>query len=338
MLMKKFTFLLVMAIMTVTVYSQQVVFSENFDDGSASSRWVIAESGGPNTSNFAFDYVGAGIPTAPNGGGLGLKYEVNTADGVESQILAYPDGQTFEGALTLSFDVWLNFEGETATTEFALFGVKKTGTAAPDNTGIDFVFTPDNGAARDVRAYIEGVEQLAENGDGGYGNPLDQSTEAEPYTDSYEGDFPGNQWLSVDVIVTAETVTLKINDILWSEIPTLTTDGNIVIGYWDAFSSVAPATSFAIYDNIQVTQEGSGINRIEFGTVSVYPNPAEEELNIRVNERSTVELFNSLGQMVYRSVVEGTSSIDVSSYNAGVYVAKITSATGQVETHKILVK
>lgn len=332
-----------MAFMTFSVFGQ-VVLTEDFEDGNASQRWIIAEQGASNVVDMAFDYVGAGIAAAPNGGGKGMKITVNTNEATPeaSQVLAFPMDKTFTGQYSLTCDVWLNFVGDAGTTEFALFGVKHTDQAAPNNTGVEFIFTGDNGSARDIRAYVNGTELLADNGEGGYGDPTTQSTEGEPYLSSYEGTVPGNQWLSVEVLVSTDSIKFKVNDIVWSGIPTITNDGNIVIGYADFFTSVAPdasAGNFGVFDNIKVTQiETTNVDRLVAKGVSIYPNPASEYLNVVVKERSSFELINAVGQVVLSREVEGTSVVELSTVTQGMYFAKVTAQNGQVEIQKVLVR
>ena len=63
------------------VTSASAQFTENFDDGNASTRWtapvVDAENGlFDGTVDFAFDYGSLGIPVAPGGGSTtGLFFE-----------------------------------------------------------------------------------------------------------------------------------------------------------------------------------------------------------------------------------------------------------------------
>jgi len=335
-MMKKLTSLLVMVIMAVAVNAQ--LFTENFDDGIASTRWTVVEEGTSNVYNLAFDYVGAGLEAAPNGGGLGFKIEVNTTEGVASQVLAFPTDKTFTGKYTLSFDCWMNWTGTDGTTEFALFGVQHTDTEVPNITGLDLAITGDGGSSRDVRLYAEGVEINVDPVDSTavYVNATQNFT-AEPYT--LLGDYAGMQWLQVDVKVTADSAFFFVNDALWVKYPKLT-DGNILLGYMDLFSSLAAdGNNWIVYDNVVVTDDEVGVNTIQHKElVSLYPNPATDVLNVVVTNTSSLELINTVGQIVKRTIVNGTSTVDVSNLTPGMYLAKVTSMNGQVEVHKILVK
>lgn len=250
----------------------QVFYSEDFQDGNAASRWTVSQAGGVNAADFAFDYSTLGIPAAPSGTGtIGLKLEANLGPtGASSGIMAFPDGQSFSttsGSYTLLFDVWMNVAGATATTENAIFGVGHTSTTAqvptggtpgvgPSNNGLDFSFTGDEGAGRDVRVYIAGAEQTGTGNNGGYARKapatFPQDEYQAPYFFAYQGDAPENQWLQMGVRVDANQAQWTVNGQAWATPPVATTDGNIMLGYMDLFASLAPSDIFGIYDNVRV--------------------------------------------------------------------------------------
>jgi len=249
----------------------QVFYSEDFQDGNAASRWTVSQAGGVNAADFAFDYSTLGIPLAPNGTGtIGLKLEANLGPtGASSGIMAFPDGQSFSttsGSYTLLFDVWMNVQSTTGSTEFAIFGVGHTSTAAqqptsvtpgtgPSDNGLDFAFTGENGAARDVRVYVAGTEQSGAGNNGGYARReilFQQDGAQAPYFFAYTGEAPENQWLEVGVRVEAEQAQWSVNGQTWATTPVPVTDGNIMLGYMDVFTSVAGPDIFGLYDNVRV--------------------------------------------------------------------------------------
>jgi autotransporter-associated beta strand protein len=254
------------------VAAAQVFYSEDFQDGNAASRWTVSQAGGVNAADFAFDYSTLGIPAAPSGTGtIGLKLEANIGPtGAPSGIMAFPNGQSFSttsGSYTLLFDVWMNVVGTTATTENAIFGVGHTSTTAqaptggtpgigPSNNGLDFSFTGDEGAGRDVRVYIAGAEQTGTGNNGGYARKapatFQQDEYQAPYFFAYQGDAPENQWLQMGVRVDANQAQWTVNGQAWATPPVTTTDGNIMLGYMDLFASLAPLDIFGIYDNVRV--------------------------------------------------------------------------------------
>jgi autotransporter-associated beta strand protein len=252
--------------------SAQVFYSEDFEDGNAASRWTTSQAGGVSASDFAFDYGLYGIPAAPNGTGtIGLKLETNLGPtGTQSAIMAFPNGQSFSatsGSYTLLFDIWMNVVGTTGTTEFGIFGVGHTSTDAqtptsspipnigPSNNGLDFAFTGENGAARDIRVYNAGVEQSGVDNTGGYARReilFQQDGRQPPYYFAYTGADPSNQWFEVAVRVDGDQAQWSMNGQAWATTPVSVTDGNIMLGYMDIFTSVAGPDLFGVYDNVRV--------------------------------------------------------------------------------------
>jgi hypothetical protein len=65
--------------------------------------------------------------------------------------------------------------------------------------------------------------------------------------------------------------------------------------------------------------------------VSVFPNPCSGSVNISVNEKAQITLYNLLGERVaYWIVTQPTSSIDVQDLNAGLYLLNIETVKGNV--------
>ena len=254
----------------------QALYSENFNDGSAGTRWSVSQIGGTNSADFAFDYTNStfAIPAAPRGGGLGLRLNTNTGPtGAISAIMAFPNGESFSGPHTLSFDLWMQYTPATSgTTEFAIFGVNHTSTAiqapttgtggpptiaaiGPSPNGVDYTIVGDNGANRDVRVYSNGIELPGTAG--GYAGtgvsaPVIQETAGLPYSTSYTGSTPGNQWLQIDVTSLSDRTIYTVNGVVWADTSLTTNPGNIMLGTMDLFSGVASAPIFALYDNVTV--------------------------------------------------------------------------------------
>jgi len=70
----------------------------------------------------------------------------------------------------------------------------------------------------------------------------------------------------------------------------------------------------------------SSVNSIK-GTaeISLFPNPAHSEVNLRSSERiSTVSVFNNIGQLVAQNIFENTNGrINTSDFAKGIYQVKI---------------
>ncbi len=281
---------LVLAMLPVAAVAQ-IYYSEDFEDGNAASRWTVSQAGGVSGSNFAFDYGLLGIPAAPNGTGtVGLKLETNLGPtGASSAIMAFPDGQSFStttGSYTLLFDVWMNVGSATGSTEFSIFGVGHTSTVAqaptsgtpgvgPSDNGLDFTFTGEDGAARDVRVYIAGAEQTGADNNGGYVRQPPASYQQDeyvaPYFFAYQGDTPQNQWLEIGVRVDATQAEWTVNGQAWTRTPVPVADGNIMLGYMDVFTSVAGPDIFGLYDNVRVIASPTATTQLVWAGDGVTP-------------------------------------------------------------------
>jgi len=74
--------------------------------------------------------------------------------------------------------------------------------------------------------------------------------------------------------------------------------------------------------------------------IDVYPNPTSNLVNIYIDkfENTQLQIININGQLVFeKQVNENNTLLDVSSYNKGVYIIKITNETG-ISIHKLVVK
>jgi len=62
-------------------------------------------------------------------------------------------------------------------------------------------------------------------------------------------------------------------------------------------------------------------------TISIYPNPVENQMNVTLNEDAEVVICNILGQVVSTfNGHAGANSVDVSTLNSGIYVISAGSA------------
>ena len=100
----------------------------------------------------------------------------------------------------------------------------------------------------------------------------------------------------------------------------------------DFLDAELPTLDFSsIFDN---TQE-----LISNNNVSIYPNPTENNITIEADDITQIEIYNTVGQMVERVDADDDSvEINVSSYNSGVYLMKITLNNGQTFTEKVVVR
>jgi hypothetical protein len=82
-----------------------------------------------------------------------------------------------------------------------------------------------------------------------------------------------------------------------------------------------------------------GIKELSPGSISLYPNPANDIVNIvSTTDIRTIEVLNYIGQTIYKTndINLKVIKLDVGSFNAGEYFVKITTMSG-IETTKVTV-
>lgn len=145
------------------------LFSENFNVDTASSWTANAAGGTDYVTDFYFDYSAVGIPEAPNSQPIdsptrGMQFRVNETSNIFGGVTVSPTGLDLgDGDFTLTFDWWENVvgplpNGGSGLTQFGLFGVLASGTAAnglnqPTTDAVYFAASGDGGSTRDWRAF-----------------------------------------------------------------------------------------------------------------------------------------------------------------------------------------
>ncbi len=86
---------------------------------------------------------------------------------------------------------------------------------------------------------------------------------------------------------------------------------------------------------VTVTIEASfdGVIEAQASIVKVYPNPANDVLNIVTTGNVEYQLINSVGQVVMSGNVDGSARINVSGLNSGVYFLKVNA-----DIQKVVIK
>lgn len=114
-------------------------------------------------------------------------------------------------------------------------------------------------------------------------------------------------------------------------------DGNwyyykVVAYYQDIDCAAAPAK--ALYGTeffVKYYYSVDAIEENELNGVSIYPNPAKDVLTIEAENISNVTIFNSLGQRVFAEDVNANEYIvNISGFEAGIYMVKIMTNSGEV--------
>jgi plastocyanin len=96
-----------------------------------------------------------------------------------------------------------------------------------------------------------------------------------------------------------------------------------------------------------ITVVGEGVLSTQsfdaLGTISMYPNPTEANLNFDFQlqniEKLDVKIFNLLGkEVLVKQIAKNDASILVSNLNSGIYIVRITSLNGENSATKRFVK
>jgi hypothetical protein len=274
------------------VATGQILYSENFDvDHTA--NWTANSSGGNNAANFFFDYSTIGIPSAPSAGGTtrGLKLEANYSGGVFSGISASPNGQSFSGSYTVSFDIWWNFigpapAGGNGSTQVTGAGVGTAGTTAQWAGGtqdsIHFGATGDGGSAADYRAYSSAAPTSYASGNAVYAAPAGAINNSAAYYAALGGNTvpatqtaffaqqngttaagaPGFRWHSGLIAKNGNSVAFSIDGLLIATVDASTVTlggGNILFNQYDVNATSSTdanvrSLEFGLIDDVVVTQ------------------------------------------------------------------------------------
>lgn len=106
-------------------------------------------------------------------------------------------------------------------------------------------------------------------------------------------------------------------------------DGQYQFGFTVAGPNANPADEGAL-GSVVVGPTALSVNDSEIVGLSVYPNPANDVLNIQTRtEQTSVAIFNVLGQQVVNQKLNGlNSTLNVASLKTGIYFATVTTDAG----------
>ncbi len=99
-------------------------------------------------------------------------------------------------------------------------------------------------------------------------------------------------------------------------------------------SSTWELDSFLIYGYLE-----TGINNNQDVSISVYPNPVTDVVNIETAVEGLLEIYSVNGQLLINKVVtEGINSINVGNLMQGAYLLKFSDVNGNSATKKLLIR
>jgi hypothetical protein len=164
----------------------------------------------------------------------------------------------------------------------------------------------------------------------------------------------GSQLLGYNVYRTADNATAPftkinptiVNALTYLDVHPNTTEPNTTWKYYvtAVFHDSLASNQTSILcepssDTITIMFPAVGINDPTNSSISLYPNPANDVVNIvSTNDIKTVEVLNYIGQMVYtnKNVDLKTVKLNVTGFKSGVYFVKVTTTSG-TKTTKITV-
>jgi hypothetical protein len=89
-------------------------------------------------------------------------------------------------------------------------------------------------------------------------------------------------------------------------------------------------------EKIHLTDLISSSNDINAQNFMIYPNPANDVLNVNFVEGASIQIVNNLGQVVYSVAnAQEFNKIDIAAFEAGSYFVKITK-DNSVTNHKVV--
>ncbi len=97
-----------------------------------------------------------------------------------------------------------------------------------------------------------------------------------------------------------------------------------------------------VHFSVNYLVEPLSIDKNTENTTFVYPNPASDVIHIKsaVNKGSMqASLYNPIGKLIYtKNLKSNNSSIDISSFDSGIYILIISSSSGTINSHKITIQ
>lgn len=144
----------------------------------------------------------------------------------------------------------------------------------------------------------------------------------------------GFEWRATDAVEYNEVISSSTTETFTANVADLTPNTSytfrafVKIGYIKIYGEEATFT----------TEATTGMENV-IQSISIYPNPAKDILNISSDEAvASIELYNMLGEKVLSTHgVANDTYIDVSSLSNGAYILKIRTVKG-VGEYKVIVK
>lgn len=106
------------------------------------------------------------------------------------------------------------------------------------------------------------------------------------------------------------------------------------------YSSTSSDASTWEIDNAEVLGVlNTGLGENKTSKLEVYPNPASNRINIKVDDQGIIRIMTITGQLLIESeIVDGNNSIDIETLNSGLYIIETISINGARSIGKLTVQ
>ncbi len=240
---------------------------------------------------FGFDYSSVtyptSIPSAPQSTGGTTKGLFLTANkdtnAAAAAVNLYPTNRVFSGDYSLKFDLWINWASLTTSTEHTLLGINHSGNVTnrigqTPSDGLFFAVSGDDDSLptsptlRDYSVFRGGTSGIPilmitnnttfgpapllvpnfENYEAGFANLFPSQTF--PLYGTTPPGTAGLRWISGEIRQRTNLITWLLNGTIVAQFTNsfAYTNGNIMLGYNDNFSSIGDSNNFVVLDNIRV--------------------------------------------------------------------------------------
>lgn len=88
---------------------------------------------------------------------------------------------------------------------------------------------------------------------------------------------------------------------------------------------------------IRINRKPNAVGENDMRGLKVYPNPANSTIFVEGENIKAVEIYNSLGQMVADVKGSAKTTVDVASFDNGVYIVRVLTNEGAVTTKKVTI-
>ncbi len=131
----------------------------------------------------------------------------------------------------------------------------------------------------------------------------------------------------------------------------LDTDVDTHVGYYyqvtahytyedDVECESPPAMSLLIPEDDFVYVYITGVEELSQAEARIYPNPANNSINIEAKDMQRITVVNAVGQMVYDMELDQLSKVtlNTASYEAGMYILRIATSNGMVTKRMTIIR